>query len=171
MRTALVAFAALVGLAGGQVAKLHAISTPPITTVSCKDVIDVTRFPYTGDAGYPFRLVLGAVSAPPAYLPQVVDTRDPSWRYWRKVGMVVRFGRSVDITVPKEWQKRAAIVWGNSQTPSRGLHFPACDASRALGNAWAGGFFLRTPSACLPLIFHVGPRTARLRFGLGRRCA
>ena len=42
-------------------------------------------------------------------------------------------------------------------------HFP-------LMTAYAGGFFLRSPSVCVPLIFRVGARSATVRFGIGRRC-
>jgi hypothetical protein len=38
------------------------------------------------------------------------------------------------------------------------------------GFAYSGGFFLRSPGACLPLTFRVGQRSATVRFGLGRRC-
>jgi hypothetical protein len=40
----------------------------------------------------------------------------------------------------------------------------------ALGNAYAGGFYLRAPSACLPLIFTVDGRSTSVRFGIGKRC-
>jgi hypothetical protein len=37
-------------------------------------------------------------------------------------------------------------------------------------NAYAGGFLLRYRSACVPLIFTVGGRSATVRFGLARVC-
>jgi peptide/nickel transport system permease protein len=36
------------------------------------------------------------------------------------------------------------------------------------GNAFAGGFYLRTCSACLPLVFRAGRRSPTVHFGLGR---
>jgi hypothetical protein len=72
----------------------------PARTVPCSESIDGTKFPYVG-----YRLVLDAVSAPPAFLKQVVPTGERPWG-----------------------------------------------------------------SACVPLIFRVGGRSATVRFGLGRRC-
>ena len=37
-------------------------------------------------------------------------------------------------------------------------------------NAYAGGFYLRSRSACVPLKFRVGRRAKTVRFGLGKRC-
>ena len=116
----------------------------------CRDVIDHTRFPYRA-GGY--RLVLGAVS------------------YWRKAGLVVRAGSPpVTVTVPKEWRHRAAITWGNSTGIVASVRLTGCEPALNVGHAYAGEFYLRSPSACLPLIFRVGRRTATVRFGLGRRC-
>src|SRR5439155_13174548 len=148
------------------VAAAHVAPAP--RTVPCSEIIDHTRFPYRA-GGY--RLVLGAVSVPPAYLRQVVPTGQRPWGYWRKAGLVVRAGSPpVTVTVPKEWRHRAAITWGNSTGIVAWLRLTGCEPARNVGHAYAGGFYLRLPSACLPLIFRVGRRTATVRFGLGRRC-
>lgn len=88
-------------------------------TVPCDESIDTTPFPYLGNRQrqYRYRSVLNAIAVPPAYLQQVVATKQQPWRYWRKAGLVVRAGRAVTITVPSRLRARAAIVWGNSSGP------------------------------------------------------
>jgi hypothetical protein len=62
------------------------------------------------------------------------------------------------------------IAWGDGGGSA--LRFASCPAyePKKPWNGYAGGFFLRSGSACLPLIFRVGHRTETVRFGLGRRC-
>jgi len=134
----------------------------------------MNRFPYVGDRRpqYRYRLVLGAVSVPPAYLAQVVPTRETQWPYWRKAGLVVRAGGPpVSITVPPAWHERAAITWGYGNTGVfASLRIAGCPGRGDRGFAYSGGFYLRRPSACLPLVFRVGTRSETVRFGIGRRC-
>jgi hypothetical protein len=40
-----------------------------------------------------------------------------------------------------------------------------------VGYAYAGGFFLRAPSACVPLVLAVGSRRQTVWFGIERRCS
>ncbi|MGZ4380272.1 MAG: hypothetical protein ACXVZ2_03955 [Gaiellaceae bacterium] len=61
------------------------------------------------------------------------------------------------------------IGWGNPASPASVVRFAACPSPRAW-NGYAGGFFLRSHSACVPLSFAVGGRRATLRFGVGQRC-
>jgi hypothetical protein len=152
--------------------------SPPASTVECDKVILQEKFPYPS-SGY--RLVLGVVSVPPAHLPNVYPTGRRPWRYFRKAGLVVRADRGpVVVSVAKAWQNRVAISWGGAGGSA--LRIARCstkyelrdkDANGApkMGNAYAGGFHLRSRSACVPLIFRVGTRSAVVRFGLGRRCA
>lgn len=86
-------------------------------TVPCNEIIDGTRFPYVGgfERRLRYRLVLGAVSAPPAYLqakPSPTGTRP--WTYFSKKGLIVRAAREqpVFISVPRRWRTRAGIAWG-----------------------------------------------------------
>jgi len=146
-------------------------------TVSCSDIIDYTKFPYFGNSRpeYRYRQVLGVVAVPPAFMQQVVPTRQESWAkpwaYWHKQGLVIRAGgEAVTVTVPKIWRRRAAIMWGNSGGAVSSLRFEGCGGSANVGHAYAGGFLLRSPSACIPLIFSVGKRSATVRFGVGQRC-
>lgn len=117
-----------------------------------------------------YRVVLGVISVPPAYLSQVVATHRQPWRYWRKAGLVIRTGNpSVVVSVPKPWRSRAAITWGSSGTVSV-LRVEGCPPSPAGWRAYAGGFYLRSRSACVPLVFRLGQRATTVRFGIGRRC-
>jgi hypothetical protein len=142
-------------------------------TVPCDESIDTTPFPYLGNSQpqQRYRSVLNAVSVPPAYLQQLIPTKQSPWRYWRKAGLVVRAGRAVTITVPPGWRTHAAIVWGNNGGPFESLRIAACACSPHSGNAYAGGFYLRSRSACLPLTFTVDGRSTTVRFGIGRRCS
>lgn len=137
-----------------------------VPTVSCFDAID--HVSSGRQAGY--RVVLGVVSVPPAnvYGRGPVETHDTPWAYWQKAGLVIRMGSpAVLVSVPRAWRERVAITWGSSGVVSA-LRVGHCPAAPAW-SAYAGGFYLRAP-ACVPLDVHVGRRTARVWFGLGRRC-
>ena len=86
----------------------------------CAEVIDQVRFPYLGnrDPRYRARLVLDAVSAPPAAIPQSAPTESRPWTHFSKWGLVVRGGGGADlsVTVPPAWRHRVAISWGNAQS-------------------------------------------------------
>ena len=140
-----------------------------VRTVPCGDIILYPKFPHRA-GGY--RLVLGALSVPPAYARQVVHVADrPRWPYFRKAGLVVRAGApAVTVTVPRAWRGRAAITWGNRPGPVSRLKIASCDGPVTEGHAYAGGFYLRFRAACVPLVLEVGHRRATIRFGLGRRC-
>lgn len=142
-------------------------------TVPCDESIETTPFPYLGNSRprLRYRHVLDAVSVPPAYLQQVIATKQSPWRYWRKAGLVVRAGRAVTIIVPTRWRTRAGIVWGNSGGPFESLRIAVCAGSPRSGHAYAGGFYLRSRSACLPLTFTVQGRSTTVRFGIGKRCS
>lgn len=139
---------------------------PPMR-VGCLQVIDWAKRPFAG--GY--RRVLGVVAAPPAYLPQVVRSADPRWPYWEKAGMIVRAGpEPVDVSVPEAWRTRAAITWGNGGPAVSALRFTPCQVTAGVWNAYAGGFFLKTSGACVPLVFEVAGKRQVVRFGVGVRC-
>jgi hypothetical protein len=140
---------------------------PAVRTVPCSQVIDHPKFPYRS-GGY--RLVLGAFSVPPAYLRQVVHVGG-TWPYWRKAGLVIRADApAVTVTVPRAWRSRAAIIWGNAASPVGSLRFASCAGRASQGRAYAGGFYLRARSGCVPLVFRVGARSATVRLGVARRC-
>lgn len=156
-----------VGLAGLTAMTAGAAPSAAPPTVTCDKIILTVG---SGRAGG-YRVVLGVVSVPEAHLPQVVPSRSRPWTYWRKAGLVIR-GDSppVSVTVPKVWRNRVAITWGNSGIVSA-LRIASCPRfGDEPWNAYAGGFLLRSRSACVPLIFRVGNRSATVRFGLGRAC-
>ena len=120
----------------------------------------------------PKRVVLGVVAVPPAFIRQTTDSGSPPWPYWSKAGIVVRADSPpVIVSLPSAWSRRAAIGWGNVDASSF-LFFESCPDASSLGgwNPYAGGFLLRSRSACVPLTFRVGSRTATIRFGVGKRC-
>jgi hypothetical protein len=142
-------------------------------TVPCAESIGQTRFPFLGSnrPQYQYRTRLNAVSVPEAFHQQIVPTGERPWAYWRKSGIVVRAEKTVTITVPRAWRGRAAIIWGNGgHGPFSSIRLESCSGKPDSGFAFPGGFFLQDPSACLPLIFTAGNRSATVRFGLGRRC-
>jgi hypothetical protein len=161
---------AIVALGLSGLTGVAAWSTPsrPPPTVKCDKVILQVGSGHAG--GY--RIVLGVVSVPQAYRPQVVATRSRPWTHWSKAGLVIRGGSPpVTVTVPKAWRTRAAIAWGNTGAVSA-LRIASCPplGESKVWNAYAGGFLLRSRSACMPLIFSVGKRSATVRFGLARAC-
>lgn len=143
------------------------------TSVPCSEIIDRTSWPYVGsrDPRSRYRPVLGVVSVPPAYISRVVHLRDGAWPYWEKAGLVVRAGRGpVTVSVPRAWRRFAAITWGGNTGIASSLRIARCGSEASGGNAYAGGFYLRSRSACLPLVFRAGSHSTTVRFGLGRRC-
>jgi hypothetical protein len=140
-----------------------------VPTVRCNEI-----GLYSKSGGGPgYRAVLGAVWAPPSYIPGAVhDSSSAPFSNWSKAGIWIHASNDVVVTVslPKEWRDRARIVWGAPGTAASAVRFEPC---RSLGAAWdgyAGGFLLRGKSACVPLVFAVGNRRATLRFGVGRHC-
>jgi|KBSMisStaDraftv2_1062788.scaffolds.fasta_scaffold75575_4 hypothetical protein len=114
------------------------------------------------------RLVLGVLAAPPARLEQVAPTATRPWAYFAKYGIAIRAGSpAVLITVPQAWRHRAGIGWGNNPGVVSSLRLLSCPRQLGAWNAYAGGFYLRSPSGCVPLVFHIGRQTAALRFAIG----
>jgi hypothetical protein len=135
--------------------------------VACDQVVLRPKSPFAD--GY--RRVLGVISVPRAYIPQVVSTPGEQWPYWEKEGLVVRAGRSpVTVSVPLAWRARVAITWGNGKPAVSSLRFSPCPSPPNVWNAYAGGFFLSSHGACVPLAFQVGQRIQVVRFGIDRRC-
>ena len=155
----------LLALAAGGAQPAPTLAT---AAVPCRDIIGRVGSGRLG--GY--RVVLGVVSVPAAYLPQIVESRDPRWPYWRKAGLVVRAGAPpVTVTVPRRWRSRVSIGWGNSDDAGSAVRIASCRQHGSKPwNAYAGGFSLRVAAACVPLVITVGARSTVVRFGLGRRC-
>jgi hypothetical protein len=120
----------------------------------------------------PKRVVLGVAAVPPAFIPQTGSSGDTKWPYWSKSGLVIRVGSPpVVVSVPPRWRRRAAVTWGSSG-PVSSLRIASCPGPGTLDgwNPYTGGFLLHSRSACLPLTFRVGSRSATVRFGVGKRC-
>jgi len=122
----------------------------------------------------PFRaggwtIVLGTVAVPQTYRPQVVSSGRRPWPYWSKMGLAVRGESPVTVSVAQGWRNRVRIGWGDGAGSV--VRFEPCAAyTPSEWGVYAGGFYLREPSACVPLVFRVGQRRATVRFGVGRRC-
>jgi len=144
---------------------------PATRTVTCAESIDRTIFPYVGSRRHRYRTALEAVSLPPAFLQAYHHPEAHDWPYFAKSGVVVRSTRqTVTVTVPRAFRSRVVIAWGNADNVYATVRFVGCGSDPRAGHAYAGGFALRSSSACVPLLVRVGDRTATVRFGLGRRC-
>jgi hypothetical protein len=85
VRIGLVGLAAALTLVASLGVVARAAASAPQVTVPCDENIG---HPKSGrEAGY--RLVLGTVSVPPAYLPQVIALHTRPWPYWKKAGLRV----------------------------------------------------------------------------------
>ena len=136
-------------------------------TVPCHDIIGQVNSGRVD--GY--RIVLGVVSVPRPRLQAPVHVSSRPWIYWTKAGINVRAGRvPVRILVPRRWRRREAITWGNETGIVSALRIAPCPSPPKVWNAYSGGFYLRSRSACVPLTFCVGERSRTVRFGIGIRC-
>jgi hypothetical protein len=123
------------------------------------------------------KIVLGVISLGRDFLQWTVPVHQGWWRYWQKRGLEILDGhQTVTITVPEAWRSRAAITWGVNAGIASTLRLPGtlltpgCPAGSLTWNSYAGGFYLRSRSACVPLLLAVGRRSAVVRVGVGRRC-
>jgi hypothetical protein len=144
----------------------HPATQPPVAVPADGCQLPVGNEPSPGG-----KIVLGVISLGPDFLQPAVPVHQRWWRYWQKHGLWIRAGHQVvTVTVPRAWRNRAAITWGVNVSIASTLRLPGCPASPGTWNAYAGGFYLRSSSACVPLVFAVGRRSAMVRVGVGRRC-
>jgi hypothetical protein len=114
-------------------------------------------------------IVLGRVSVHPGYFRPTVPVSGP-WPYWQKNGIEILAGTPVvSISVPESWRQRAAITWGNNSIVSA-LRLTACSRPAGVWDGYAGGIYLRSAAACVPLIIRIGDRSVTVRFGIGQHC-
>jgi hypothetical protein len=160
---------ALGALVSAILAGVAARPTPSqhVPTISCEKII----LSVAAGMGSGYRRVLGVISAPPAASTQgAVPTGERPWTHWRKAGLVIHGGSPpVTVSVPPAWRDRVAITWGNT-APVSSLRVASCPVYDKPWNAYAGGFLLLSRTACVPLTFSVGGRSATVRFGIGRAC-
>lgn len=142
--------------------------------VGCGNVIDYMS-PHQVRMLRRWRLALGTAS-----LPTSIERARPvpglhRWRYWSKQGVAVLAGTGppVEISLAPSWARKARLTWGNGLPRGSTIVFSRCDFSQAPGQTWlayAGGFYIRGPRACVPLRVRVGNTTASVTVGVGRRC-
>jgi hypothetical protein len=126
---------------------------------------------YRTSAAFPsgYRIVLGDVAVPPAYVGPMLPNGNGPWRYWREAVFGVKAGSPpVTLSVPVGEQYDAAIDLEVDGTGSL-FHIPGCPPAHAW-KATAGGFYLKAPTACVPLLVRVGQQSAMVWFGLGHPC-
>ena len=118
------------------------------------------------------KVVLGVLAVPPAHLEPGAATGTSPWAYFSKYGIAIRADSpAVLITVPETWRHRAAIGWGNNAGGVNSLRVLSRPRQLGAWDMYAGGFFLRSASGCVPLVFEVGRQTATLSFAIGSgRC-
>ena len=90
-----------------------------------------------------------------------------------KFGITVTAGSPVTLEVPSASRAAYALHFSSSATTVAGGEtdvrvFP-CPRSQTPWTAWAGGYLVKRP-ACVPLLVHVGTRTARVKIALGHSC-
>ena len=130
-------------------------------TVGCDQIIQQVSAP----GG---KVVLGVLAVPPAHVEAGALTGTLPWAYFSKWGIAIRAGSPPGlITVPRAWRHRAAIGWGNNASGGSSLRLLSCPRQIGAWNAYAGGFFLRSASGCVPLVVKVGRQTATLSFVIG----
>ena len=120
-----------------------------------------------------YQVVLGRVDVP-VYLPRkAVSVAVAGWPYWSKAGLIVRAQSGVvTITVPPAWRGKAAITWGNGYSPPQSrLRIASCGPTPDNWNAYAGGLYIRTRAACVPLNVRVGGQSRSVRIGVGGSCS
>jgi hypothetical protein len=118
-------------------------------------------------------MVLGSVSIQSGdFGPASASPQPVPWRYWQKRGLFIKAGAPpLTISVPTSWHNRVAFTWGVGNGPVTGsLRLTTCAQPSGVWDAYAGGFYLRTPSACVPLVFRIGSRSVTVHFSIGHSC-
>ncbi len=160
---------ALAGGPSGGVPATTPAAGGPTASIDCGSVIATSAAPATGRS-----VILGAVALP-AFQPVAAATSgstDPSARLFAKVGLQVRAGTTVELTVPSALTSRARIGWGSGAAPSADVRISCPVGAGASGQPWvtfAGGFYASAPF-CLPLIVRTPTATASVTIGIGTSC-
>jgi hypothetical protein len=95
--------------------------------------------------------------------------REGRFRWFRPARIAIRSGEpDVAVSVPPGWRHLVAVAWGQSGA-SDAVRFDRCAAQRGW-IVFDGGFHLREPAACVPLVVRVGGTVTTVRLGLGRAC-
>jgi hypothetical protein len=99
-------------------------SAVPARIVPCQEIIDHPNFPYTANPSSRYRLVLGFVSAPPAFLGQPVALHEQPWPYWLKTLLVIKPAHRWSASASRSdgrpaWQSSGATATTTPAAPSR----------------------------------------------------
>jgi hypothetical protein len=138
----------------------------PVSVVSCNNVIASTRKPDSEE-----RVVLGSFGAPPQRIQRGADDQGSGWQYFAKSGVEIKAGVGpVTVSVATADRDRVAISWGNGLAIVQAQRFTPCGSSALPWHAYAGGFYLRSRTACIPLVIKVGSRSKTIRVGVGKSC-
>jgi hypothetical protein len=153
-----------------------AVGRPGRVRVGCDNVIGYDSTHQAKEAGR-WRLVLGTASVPVSLQRAFPVSGFRRWRYWSKQGVDVLAGAGppVEISLPPSWTTKARLTWGNGRPRGRTIVFSRCgpELSHPRGETWlayAGGFYINGPRACVPLRIRVGGATASVTVSIGRRC-
>lgn len=151
-----------------------AVGHPGPVRVGCGNVIAYLSR-HQAKIGGRWRLVLGTASVPISMQRAHPVPGFRRWRYWSKQGVAVLAGTGppVEITLARSWTTKARLTWGNGRPRGTTIVFSRCEFSASRGQTWlayAGGFYLNGPRACVPLRVRVGSVTASVTVGIGRRC-
>jgi hypothetical protein len=137
-------------------------------SVGCGNIIGSTR----STAVAPSRIILGVFAAPAMRLQRAALSGDARWPYFAKSGVEIRAGVGpVAVLIPSRMQGQAAISWGNGLPVVATVRFPRCRPSPDRWNAYAGGFFTRSPTACITVVVRIGARSKTTRVSIGQRCS
>jgi hypothetical protein len=166
MRMTLVIVAGLVAGALPVVSGASPASTVPL--VDCGQIIGgMYSAPRVKNGS---KIVLDSVAVIPHIAQPPVAVTAAPWTHWLKSPLIMRSGKQqIEVSVPKAWRNRAAVTWGNSGIVSA-LRVAPCPSLTDGWHVYAGGFYLRSRSACVPLVIRMGMRTTTVRFGIGRSC-
>jgi hypothetical protein len=119
------------------------------------------------------RVLLDSVVLPkPVELerPARTDSGRAALPYFRSARIAIRAGEpDVSIAIPHGWRHRVALSWGRVAGASS-LTFDRCSGTRSGWSVYAGGFHLRTPGDCVPVVVRVGGTATTVRLGVGRAC-
>ena len=172
IRSGLITISALLvggtSIAVGLVASASPASArqPKVSVVSCDNVIASGRKPDSQE-----RVVLGSFGAPPRRIQRAANGQGNGWNYFAKSGVEVKAGIGpVTVSVAPALRHRAAIAWGNALPIVQTVRFTSCRATATRWDAYAGGFFLSSRTACVPLLVTVGSRSETIRVGIGKSC-
>jgi hypothetical protein len=142
--------------------------------VGCGNVIGYVSTQQAKNAGH-WRLVLGTASVPISIQRAFPVPSFRRWRYWSKQGVAVLAGKGppVEISLAPSWAAKARLTWGNGRPRGASIVFQRCEFPGSRGQTWlayAGGFYINSPRACVPLRIRLGGATTSATVGIGRRC-